>query len=147
MTSKEIEALGSLFGKVDQVGIVVRDAGESAKYYEQFFGTDAFVFMEAEAQAVLADGREIDIKGKLGFAQLGSIQIELIEIKEGPSIHVDFLEKNGEGIHHIGVYTPDLDRDIARFKEKGIGVLQEGAGGMRYAYMDTKPFILELIEA
>jgi len=36
---------------------------------------------------------------------------------------------------------------VARFKEKGIEVLQEGAGGMRYAYMDTKPFILELIEA
>ena len=146
MTGSDNIALDSLFGRVDQVGIVVRDAEKSAKYYEKFFGVDSFSFMEAEATAILGDGREIAIRGKLGFAQLGPVQIELIEIISGPSIHVDFLEKNGEGIHHIGVFTPDLDRDIARFKEEGIDVLQAGAGGMRYAYMDTKPFILELIE-
>lgn len=146
MTGTDNTALDSLFGRVDQVGVVVGDAEKSAKYYEKFFGVDSFVFMEADATAILGDGREITIRGKLGFAQLGQVQIELIEIISGPSIHVDFLEKNGEGIHHIGIYTSDLDGDIVRFKEKGINVLQEGIGAIRYAYMDTKPFILELID-
>ncbi len=146
MTGIDNTALDSLFGRVDQVGVVVRDAEKSAKYYEKFFGVDSFVFMEGEETARLGDGSEITIKGLLAFAQLGDVQIELIQILEGPSIHVDFLKETGEGIHHVGIYTSNLDGDVERFKEKGINVLQEGTGAIRYAYMDTKPFILELID-
>jgi 4-hydroxyphenylpyruvate dioxygenase-like putative hemolysin len=146
MTGIDNTGLDSVFGRVDQIGIVVRDAEKAAKHYEQFMGTGAFSFMEGEGIAIVGDGGEVTIKGKLGFAQLGGVQIELIQILDGPSIHVDFLEERGEGIHHIGIFTSDIDGDIAKFKEKGINVLQEGIGMMRYAYMDTKPFILELID-
>ncbi|MBI4830427.1 MAG: VOC family protein, partial [Candidatus Lindowbacteria bacterium] len=91
---------GSIFNRIDQVGIVVRDVDECVRSYEKIFGEGAFVTVEGEEPATLADGREVAIKGKLAFAQLGPVQIELIEIKEGPSIHVDFLRTNGEGIHH-----------------------------------------------
>jgi methylmalonyl-CoA/ethylmalonyl-CoA epimerase len=147
MTGIESAAQGSLFGRIDQVGIVVRDVEASVKEYEKFFGEGSFSVIDGEQPAVLGDGREIMIKGRLAFAQLGDVQVELIQILEGPSIHVDFLEQNGEGIHHVGVYTPTFDKDIEGFKNKGIGILQQGSGIRRYAYMDTKPFILELIEA
>ena len=136
-----------LVGAINQIGIVVRDVDECVKNYEKFFGEGSFAIMEGEASAILADGREVNIKGKLAFAQLGPVQVELIEIKEGPSIHVDFLKEHGEGIHHVAVYTDDFDRDVEIFRKKGVGVLQMGPGLRRYAYMDTKPFILELIEA
>jgi hypothetical protein len=147
MTGIENAAQGSLFGRVDQVGIVVRDVDSSVKEYEKFFGEGSFAVFEGEQPAILGDGREIMIKGRLAFAQLGDVQVELIQILEGPSIHVDFLEQNGEGIHHVGVYTPTFDSDLEGFEKKGIGILQQGTGIRRYAYMDTKPFILELIEA
>lgn len=137
----------SLFDHVDQIGVVVRDVDECVRNYEKIFGKDSFVVVEGEEPSVLGDGREIMIKGKLAFAQLGSVQLELIEIKEGPSIHVDFLETNGEGIHHIGAYVSDFDNEIEKFRQKGITVLQEGKGMRRYAYLDTEPVILELIEA
>lgn len=133
-------------GSIDQIGVVVRDVDRCVEYYETFFGKGTFAVVEGEAPATLADGREIMVKGKLALAQLGPIQLELIEIKEGPSVHVDFLERNGEGIHHLGVYVSDIDGEIEKFRQKGIGVLQRGQGLRRYAYMDTKPIILEFIE-
>lgn len=147
MTEDKNKEQGSLFDRIDQVGIVVRDVDECVRSYEKLFGEGAFVVVEGEEPAVLGDGREITIKGKLAFAQLGPVQLELIEIKDGPSIHVDFLREHGEGIHHIAVYTSDFDKEIQKFKGKGIGVLQQGQGMQRYAYMDTEPVILELIES
>jgi methylmalonyl-CoA/ethylmalonyl-CoA epimerase len=146
MEQRENQPNDSLFNRVDQIGVVVRDVDKSVEYYETFFGKDTFVVVEGEEPAVLADGREIRIKGKLAFAQLGPTQLELIEIKDGPSIHVEFLESQGEGIHHIAVYVSGFDKQIERFREKGVAVLQQGQGMRRYAYMDTKPVILELIE-
>ena len=136
----------SLFERVDQIGVVVHDVDECVRNYEKIFGKESFVTIEGEEPAVLADGREVMIKGKLAFAQLGPVQLELIEIKSGPSIHVDFLEKNGEGIHHIGVYISDFDERLEKFRKEGIAVLQQGKGMRRYAYLDTKPVMLELIE-
>lgn len=135
-----------LFGRIDQVGVVVRSVDETIRNYEPIFGKDAFVVVEGEAPATLGDGREIMIKGKLAFLQLGEVQLELIEIKDGPSVHVDFLERCGEGIHHVGVYVPDFDKRLEEFRTRGIGILQQGQGARRYAYMDTKPVILEFIE-
>jgi len=143
---QENQANDSLFSRIDQVGVVVRSVDETVRHYETIFGEDAFVVVEGEAPATLGDGREIKIRGRLAFVQLGEVQLELIEIKDGPSIHVEFLERCGEGIHHVGMYVSDFDRRIQEFRERGIGVLQRGQGARRYAYMDTKPVIVELIE-
>ena len=134
------------FTSVDQVGIVVRDVEATARAYEAFLGEGAFNIVEGEAPAVLSDGRETMIKGRLGFAHLGSLQIELIQILDGESVHVDWLEKNGEGIHHLGRYTATFDEDLEKFRKLGVGVLQCGQGMRRNVYLDTRPFILELIE-
>lgn len=147
MAEPEGKASDPLFGRVDQIGIVVRDVDECVKHYEKFFGEGTFVVVEGEGPATLADGREVLITGKLAFAQLGPIQIELIQIKEGPSVHVDFLENRGEGIHHIAIHVSDFDERLKRFRQQGIEILQQGRGMHRYAYMDTKPIILELIES
>ncbi|GAB4339983.1 MAG: VOC family protein [Candidatus Abyssubacteria bacterium] len=135
-----------VFEKVDQIGIVVRDVDECVKHYEQFLGEGAFSVVEGEAPSILGDGREVMIKGKLAFAQVGPIQLELIEIRQGPSLHLNFLEKQGEGIHHLGMYTSTFDKDVEEFRKRGVGILQQGQSLRRYAYMDTKPFVLELIE-
>ncbi len=146
MTNQSSGAGPPLFDHIDQIGVVVRDVGESIGYYENFFGKGAFTVIEGEAPATLADGTEEKIKGKLAFLQLGPIQLELIEIKEGRSAHVDFLEQNGEGIHHLGIYVSDFDERMEHFRKRGIDVIQSGQGLRRYAYLDTRPIILELID-
>jgi methylmalonyl-CoA/ethylmalonyl-CoA epimerase len=147
MEQPEPRENASLFQRIDQIGVVVRDVDECVRNYEKILGKESFVVVEGEEPATLGDGREIMIKGKLAFAQLGNVQFELIQIKEGPSIHVDFLENSGEGIHHVGMYVPDFDERLAEFKKRGIHILQQGKGLRRYAYLDTKPVMLELIES
>jgi len=141
-----IDLGGILFPGVDQIGIVVHDVEAIARAYEAFFGEGAFNIIEGEAPAVLGDGRKINIRGRLAFAHLGPLQIELIQILEGESVHVEYLERFGEGIHHLGRYTSTFDDDLEKFRKLGINVLQQGQGMRRYAYLDTKPFVLELIE-
>ncbi len=136
----------ALFPGVDQIGIVVRDVEATARAYEAFFGEGAFNIIEGEAPATLGDGRTTHIRGRLGFAHLGPLQIELIQILEGESVHVDYLKQHGEGIHHLGRYTSTFDQDLENFRKAGVQVLQQGQGLRRYAYLDTKPFVLELIE-
>jgi hypothetical protein len=123
-----------LVGAINQIGIVVRDVDECVKNYEKFFGEGSFTVMEGEASATLADGREVNIKGKLAFAQLGPVQVELIEIKEGPSI-TPISEEHGE-VHHVAV-----SRTILTDAE----VLQErrrcSRAGLAACVRTTKPFI------
>ena len=146
MDTTSTQSSDQLFTSITQVGIVVRDVDECVSNYEKIFGKDSFVVVEGEGEATLADGRDVTIKGKLGFCQLGPIQLELIQILDGQSCHVDFLRENGEGIHHVATEVTDLDKEIEKYREQGIGLLQRGRSLRRYAYMDTKPIILELIE-
>ena len=146
MEQTDTQSNDRLFDKITQVGVVVHDVDECIAKYEAIFGKDSFVIAEGEGSATLADGREITVKGKLAFCQLGPVQLELIQIKEGETCHVDFLKKYGEGIQHVATEVADLDKEIERFRGKGIDVLQRGQGLRRWAYMDTKPIILELIE-
>jgi catechol 2,3-dioxygenase-like lactoylglutathione lyase family enzyme len=135
-----------LVDRVDQIGFVVRDVDEFVKSYEKILGEGAFVVAEGEAPATLADGREVMVHGRLAWAQLGSVQLEVIQIIQGPSVHLDFLEEHGEGMHHLGIYVADFDETLKKCRERGIDVLQHGQSLRRYAYLDTKPVILELIE-
>ena len=89
-------------------------------------------------------------RANLAFAQLGSVELELIEPGEGENIYWEFLRAKGEGVHHFGLFVSDIDRELAKFRERGIEVLQSGnTPDARYAYMDTESLagiILELLQ-
>ena len=81
---------------------------------------------------------------------MDNLWLELIEPVSGPSAWRDFLESNGQGIHHIAFQVRDMDEQIAVFEGKGLSLLQQGRfpGGC-YAYLDTAVelgAILELLE-
>ncbi len=88
------------------------------------------------------------------MARSGSVQVELIEYIEGDTIHRDFLASGREGLEHVGVFVANLDEELDRYRNMGIGILQQVEGlGLkgdgRYAYLDTEPIlgtILELIQ-
>jgi 4-hydroxyphenylpyruvate dioxygenase-like putative hemolysin len=79
---------------------------------------------------------------RLAIAQVGSLQLELIEPLEGPSVYKEFLAEKGEGLHHIQSRIENVDETLAAFKEMGINILMSGKFGEgEFYYMDTEPVL------
>jgi methylmalonyl-CoA epimerase len=83
---------------------------------------------------------------------LGESRIELLEASEADSVIAKFIEKRGEGLHHIAVTVPDLIAAVEKLKASGARVLNEprkGAGGHLYSFIhpsSTGGVLLELIQ-
>jgi methylmalonyl-CoA/ethylmalonyl-CoA epimerase len=79
---------------------------------------------------------------KIGFIPVGDSSIELLEDVSGSSAIRKFLDKNGEGIHHIAFEVEDIHQAVAELKEKGVKLIDEtprqGAHGMTIAFMHPK---------
>jgi len=140
--------------KLGQVGIVVRDIDETIRYYKEAFGIGPWAVFEGEPAECIEKGQRITFRGRMAMAQTGRVELELIQILEGRSFHSDFLEEQGEGIHHIGFFVKDFDERLAAVREAGIGILHQGflkqmGLTIKYAYLDTTAtggVIIELIE-
>lgn len=117
--------------KVDQIGIVVRDIDKVIESWSSLFGIGPWTFMELGG----TDEKGRTGKARLAFAYLGSVQIELIQCIEGRIFHSDFLDKHGEGLHHLGFYVDDVNAEAANLTKQGRKVLSSMPGV--YAYMDT----------
>ena len=77
------------------------------------------------------------------------MQIELIQVVEGDSFHLDSLRERGDNVHHLGFRVKDYDAKLAQARAMGFEVLQTGPFGRFYAYLDTRRcggIIVELIE-
>ena len=137
---------------VGQIGVVVRDLDKAVEYFSSVFGIGPFRYIERHYEGVtLRERNDASYSVRLAIAPMGGVDFELIEVAEGESIHLEFLERKGEGIEHLGFRVPDLDAEIARFEACGIKVLQSArrADGSGYAYMDTESIggiIFELIQ-
>jgi 4-hydroxyphenylpyruvate dioxygenase-like putative hemolysin len=93
-------------------------------------------------------GEEKPIKARLAFATLGQVELELIQILEGDSFHLEFLRRHGEGIHHLGFFVKDFQAKLEQAKAMGFEVLQMDPFRQAYAYLDTRQaggIIFELI--
>jgi methylmalonyl-CoA/ethylmalonyl-CoA epimerase len=135
--------------EVGQIGVVVRDVDRAVEFLQSTFGLGPFRIQEAEAPNVWDRGEEKRIKARLAFAMLGQVELELIQILEGDSVHLEFLREHGEGLHHLGFKVKDFQARLEQAKAMGFKVLQTGPGGRFYAYLDTRErggIIIELIE-
>jgi len=133
---------------VGQIGVVVKDVDRAIAFYQSAFGLGPFDVMEIGAPNVWDRGEEKPIKARLAFTNLGGVQLELIQILEGDSFHLEFLREHGEGIHHLGFFVRDFQAKLEQAKAMGFKVLQADPFGMAYAYLDTRQpggIIFELI--
>jgi methylmalonyl-CoA/ethylmalonyl-CoA epimerase len=136
-----------------QVGLVVRDIERSIEAYSRVFGVP-------KPEAIVTDGQEVahtryrgeptDAQAKLAFFDMGQVTLELIEPIGGPSTWQEFLDEQGEGVHHIAFFVQDTDQVIEFLGKNGIGVIQMGdyTGG-RYTYVNSASalgVVLELLE-
>jgi hypothetical protein len=96
-------------------------------------------------------GKPAEYSMRIAMAQVGSLNLELIEMGGGPTVYADFVAEHGFGVHHIGVQVDDADAAIALAKDAGIEMLQDGAGfGLEgdghFAYLDTVATIGVMVE-
>lgn len=136
-----------------QVGVVVRDIEQSMAALTAVFGIGPFRVVDLPAperrEQQFIDGQPAHFRTRQAFADLGAVELELIQTLEGRTIWSDFLAERGPGIHHIRFNVPDHAALSAYLKDKGIGKTQEGAGirdGTYWVNYDTEKLIDFIIE-
>ncbi len=129
--------------KIDQIGIVVKDAHRSARRYSEIFGIGPWVFIDFAATDVVFQNRGIGDGTSLiraAMANLGKVQIELLQPLYGGGTHAAFLKNRGEGVHHVSFgMVDDHDAAVCALTQKNIHVEMSGllGGEVRFTYMDT----------
>ena len=125
--------------KIDHLGFAVRSIEEARKFYEEVLGLVCEREETVESQKV-----------RTAFYSVGDIHIELLEPTSDDSPIAKFLEKNGEGFHHIAYRTDDIIGQLETAKQKGCRLIHEepidGAGGKQVAFMHPKSTLGVLTE-
>jgi methylmalonyl-CoA/ethylmalonyl-CoA epimerase len=125
--------------KVEHIGIAVKDLELSNLLFEKLFGAPAYKFEEVESEGVMTS-----------FFKNGPNKIELLAATNPESPIAKFLEKKGEGIHHIAFDVENIDQEIARLKKEGFVILNEvpkiGADNKLVAFLHPKSTNDVLIE-
>ncbi len=125
--------------KIEHIGIAVKDLEVSNLVFEKLFGAPAYKFEEVLSEGVTTS-----------FFQSGPNKIELLAATHADSPIAKFIEKKGEGIHHIAFDVEDIVAEIARLKNEGFVVLNEtpkkGADNKLVAFLHPKSTNGVLIE-
>ena len=125
--------------KIEHIGIAVKDLKVSNLLFEKLFGTPAYKQEEVVSEGV-----------KTSFFMNGPNKIELLEATNPDSQIAKFIEKKGEGIHHIAFDVADIVSEIERLKKEGFVVLNEipkkGADNKLVAFLHPKATNGVLIE-
>jgi len=117
--------------RIEHIGIAVKNLEESVKYYENIFGLKCYAIEEVKDQKV-----------RTAFFKIGETKLELLESTDPDSPIAKFIEKKGEGIHHIAFAVNDLDSSLAEVGGKGIQLIdkqpRKGAEGLDIAFLHPK---------
>jgi hypothetical protein len=140
---------GVKIGEISQIGMVVRDLQLEVDNWTML-GIGPWYAVKREPPiltGVTLRGKPVDATMMAAVAQNGSIQLELIQPLEGPSIWKEFLEERGGGLHHVQSIVHAPHKILAAFKEMGIEVLMSGKiGPNTFYYMDSEPFLGTIYE-
>jgi methylmalonyl-CoA epimerase len=100
--------------KLDHIGIAVKDLDQAIKLYKDVFGIEPSLVYESAYT-----------KAKIAFIPIGETRIELIQPSNPESVVGKFLEKKGEGIHHISFKVKDVDQSLGELEKKGIQLIDK----------------------
>jgi methylmalonyl-CoA epimerase len=125
--------------KISHIGIAVRNLAEAEKLFRTLLGDD-----DVQHEVVA------DQKVNIASFRIGDSMIELTEPTSSESPIAKFIEKRGEGIHHVALEVEDVDRELERLKKEGLQLIDEksrlGAHDMRIAFLHPKSTNGVLIE-
>ncbi|WP_066047250.1 methylmalonyl-CoA epimerase [Robertmurraya korlensis] len=116
---------------VDHIGIAVKSIDSSLPFYIEVLGLKLVGIEEVPSEQV-----------KVAFIDTGNVMLELLEATNFESAIYKFVEKRGEGIHHIALGVNSIESRIQELKEKGVQMIhnnpKEGAHHARVAFMHPK---------
>lgn len=125
--------------KIEHIGIAVKDLAVSNLIFEKLFGAPAYKSEDVESEGV-----------STSFFKSGPNKIELLAATNPDSPIAKFIDKKGEGIHHIAFAVEDIVSEIARLQKEGFVVLNEipkkGADNKLVAFLHPKSTNGVLIE-
>lgn len=117
--------------QIDHLGIAVRNVDDAAKFFTESLGLECHGVEVVESQKV-----------KTAFFECGEVHLELLEPTADDSPIAKFLEKNGEGIHHIAFATDNIDGQLKQAADSGVRLINEvpfdGAAGKLVAFLHPK---------
>lgn len=100
--------------KVEHIGIAVKSLEQAEKLYATLLGTKSYKREEVESENVITS-----------FFLAGDTKVELLEATNDNSVIAKFIEKKGEGIHHIAYEVEDINAEMGRLKDEGFILLNE----------------------
>lgn len=116
---------------IEHIGIAVKNLEETIKYYEEVLGLECYNIEEVKDQKV-----------KTAFFKVGDTKIELLESTDPEGPIGKFIEKKGEGIHHLAFAVKDIDAQLKKAEEKGIRAIdkisRKGAEGLDIGFLHPK---------
>lgn len=128
-------------GPIVQFSYVVTDLDAAINHWASIMEVGPFFVLEhVPYTTCLYRGKTTDIDMDVALAYSDRVQIELVlQRNRAPSVFRDFVLQRGEGLHHVGIASDDLDADLIRLAEKSVRPVQEGVAqnGTRFAYLDT----------
>ncbi len=116
--------------KIDHIAIAVNDVEESAKIYQQALGADSVEFETVESEGV-----------KVAIIELENGRIELIQPTNDSSPIKKFLDKKGQGLHHMALETDNIEDEVKRMEGCGIqflGQIRPGSAGTKVTFIHPK---------
>jgi methylmalonyl-CoA/ethylmalonyl-CoA epimerase len=121
----------TLITNIDHLGIAVRSLDEAIDYYEQVLGLPCNGIEAVPSQKV-----------RTAFFTVGNVHLELLEPTSADSPVATFLEKHGEGLHHVAFATDDITEQLQKAFKAGCRLIHEmpveGAGGKLTAFLHPK---------
>ena len=116
--------------KIDHIAIAVNDVEESAKIYQEALGVEDIEFETVESEGV-----------KVAILHLENGRIELMQPTNDSSPIKKFLEKKGQGLHHMALETDNIDEEVSRMENCGIqflGKVRPGSAGTKVTFIHPK---------
>lgn len=116
---------------VNHIGIAVKSIDEHRAFYEEVLGAEFDGIEEVPEQKV-----------RVAFYRVGGVKLELLEPTSEDSTVAKFIEKKGEGMHHVAYEVQDIEARLAELKANGVRLIDEtprmGAHNMRIAFLHPK---------
>jgi len=124
---------------IEHIGIAVKSLEESIPFYEKVLGLKCYNIEEVKDQKV-----------KTAFFMVGQTKIELLESTDPEGPIGKFIEKKGEGIHHIAFAVKGIEEQLKRMEEQGVTLIdktpRKGAEGLDIAFLHPKSTLGVLTE-
>ena len=116
---------------IEHIGIAVKDLDSSIRFYEDVLGLKCYAIEEV-----------VDQRVKTAFFMVGQVKIELLESTDPEGPIGKFVEKRGEGVHHIAYAVEGLEETLPESEAKGIQLIdkkpRKGAEGLNIAFLHPK---------